>query len=144
MARATTIKGGKVRVLLDLAGTGTYVATCGFTSRSISLNKGLEEVRIPDCDDPDKIDWLGRDASSLSMAISGEGVLAAESVDTWLDAVESVDSVQCKVEWEFPAKTITWTGLVHVETFEVTGENGRRVTSTVSIQSDLEMVRTST
>lgn len=141
MSQPTTIKGGKVRVLLDLAGSGTYSAPCGFTSRSITLSKALNEFQLPNCEDPDAIDWLGRDAVSLSMSINGEGVLASESVETWLDAWESVDSVAAKVEWEFPNKTITWTGLMHVENVETTAPNAQRATMTVSLQSDGEMTR---
>ncbi|UGX87122.1 phage tail tube protein [Phyllobacterium meliloti] len=145
MAQPTTIKGGKVRVFIGNNATPiVYTAPCGFTSKSITLSKGLEEVRLPDCANPDKVDWLGRDATSLSMAISGEGVLTAESVDTWLSAFESVDSVNAKVEWEFPAKLITWTGKMHVETIEVGAPNGQRATQTVSLQSDGEMVRVTT
>lgn len=142
MAQATTIKGGKVLVKLgDNASPIVYTAPCGFTSRSVAFNKGLQEVNIPDCADPDSVDWLGRDATSLSMTVSGEGVLAEESVEDWLDAWEDVDSVPVKVEWVFPAKTITWTGRMHVESFETTAANGQRVTATVSMQSDGEMVR---
>lgn len=114
MAQATTIKSGKIRVLLGNDATPTvYAAPCGFTQRSITITKGLEEVNIPDCTDPDKVDWVGRDATSLSMGISGEGVLAAESVDDWLDAVDSIDSIPVKVEWEFPTKTIVLTEIIH-------------------------------
>lgn len=142
MAQPTTIKGGKVRVLLgDGESPENFTAPCGFTSRSISLNKALNDFQIPDCDDPDAIDWLGRDAVSLSMSINGEGVLASESVETWLDAWESASSISVKVEWEFPTKTITWTGYMHVENFEVTAQNAQRATATVSLQSDGEMSR---
>jgi hypothetical protein len=144
MTQATTIKGGKVRVLLDLTGGGTYAAPCGFSSRSVTFNKGLEEVNIPDCADPDAVDWVGRDATSLSMGVSGEGVLAVESGEDWLDAFESADSVAAKVEIEFPAKTITYTGRMHVESLDLGAPNGRRVTNNVSMQSDGQMVRTST
>lgn len=144
MTQATTIKGGKVRVLLDISGGGTYAAPCGFSSRSVTFNKGLEEVNIPDCDDPDSVEWVGRDATSLSMGVSGEGVLAVESGEDWLDAFESVDSVAAKVEIEFPAKTITYTGRMHVESLELGAPIGRRVTNNVSMQSDGQMVRTST
>ncbi|UXS49275.1 phage tail protein [Agrobacterium tumefaciens] len=145
MAQATTIKGGKIRVLLgNDADPIVYSAPCGFTQRSITLNKGLEEVNIPDCNDPDKVDWVGRDATSLSMAISGEGVLASESVDTWLEGFESIESIPVKVEWEFPAKTITWTGRMHIESMEVGANNGQRATNNVSLQSDGEMVRVTT
>lgn len=145
MAQATTIKGGKIRVLLgNDSDPIVYTAPCGFTQRSITLNKGLEEVNIPDCNDPDKVDWVGRDATSLSMAISGEGVLASESVDTWLEGFESIESIPVKVEWEFPAKTITWTGRMHIESMEVGANNGQRATNNVSLQSDGEMGRVTT
>jgi hypothetical protein len=141
MAQPETIKGGKVKVLLGSGSPIDYGAPCGFTSKSITLTKGLEEVNIPDCDNPDAVSWVGRDASSLSMAVSGEGVTAAESVEVWLDAWESVESVPAQVVWEFPSKTITWEGFMHVETIEATAPNGQRVTQTVSMQSDGEMVR---
>ncbi|MGB3445738.1 MAG: phage tail tube protein [Xanthobacteraceae bacterium] len=144
MASATRIKGGKLRVLLETITPGTYAAPCGFTSKTLTLTKGLEEVNVPDCDDPDAVDWVGRDASSLSMSVSGEGVLAAQSVDTWLDAFHDVDSVGVKIEIEFPAKTITYTGRMHVESMEATAPNGQTVTSNISMQSDGEMARTST
>lgn len=143
--QATTIKGGRVRVLLgNDANPIVYAAPCGFTSKTLTLTKNLEDVQVPDCDDPDKVDWLGRDATSLAMSISGEGVLASESVETWLDAWENVESVPVKIEVEFPAKTITWTGSMHVESVEATAPNGTRVTATISMQSDGEMVRTMT
>lgn len=145
MAQAGTIKGGKIRVLLgNNANPIVYSARCGFTERSITITKGLEEVKIPDCDDPDKVDWIGRDATSLSMSVNGQGVLAVESVDDWLDAVLSIDSVPAKIEMEFPAKTITFTGQVHVESMEIGANNGVRATNSVSLQSDGEMVRTTT
>ncbi|MGV1914077.1 phage tail tube protein, partial [Agrobacterium vitis] len=46
-----------------------------------------------------------------------------------------------KVEWEFPAKTITWTGRMHVEKFEGAGDNGKRATASISMQSDGKMTR---
>jgi hypothetical protein len=146
MAKPVTTKGGMLRILLgDDSEPVVYAAPCGLTSKSLTLSKGLEEVNIPDCDDPTAIDWLGRDAVSLSMAVSGEGVLAEASVDTWLSAWESADSVPVKVELEFPATTWTWTGFMHVETAELGApSNTGRVTGNFSLQSDGEMVRTST
>lgn len=145
MAEPTTIKGGKIRVLLgSRANPGdpiTYAAPCGFNQRSITFGKGLEETNLPDCDDPDAVNWIGRDAVSLSMGVNGEGVLAEESVETWLDAWEDVDSVPIKVEAEFPTKTIAWTGSAHVENFEIGAQDGRRVTGNVSLQSDGKMTR---
>jgi hypothetical protein len=144
LAAPVTIKGGKVRVLLSAGGSPeTFAAPCGFTSRSITFTKALNDFSLPDCSNPDSVDWLGRDAVSLSMSVSGEGVLAADAVETWMAAWEDVDSVGVKIEIEFPATTHTWTGLMHVESLEVGAQNGQRVTLNVSMQSDGEMTRVS-
>lgn len=145
MAKPITTKGGLMRILLgNDADPVVYAAPCGLTSKSLTLSKGLEEVNVPDCDNPLAVDWLGRDVTSLSMSVSGEGVLAQASVETWLDAWESADSVPVKIELEFPTTTWTWTGLMHVETAELGApSNTGRVTGNFSLQSDGEMVRTS-
>lgn len=75
------------------------------------------------------------------MDIEGEGVLAEESVETWLDDAENTESVPARIEWVFPSKTITWTGKVQVNSFGITAPNGSTVTSKVSMASDGEMVR---
>lgn len=144
MAKPTTTRGGKIRVMLgNDASPQVFSAPCGLSQRSITLSKGLNEVQIPDCDNPDEVTWTGRDASSLSIAISGEGVLASESIETWVEAWENVESVDVRVEVEFPVTTYIWTGKMHVETLEIGANNGERATISVSMQSDGEMVRTS-
>ncbi|MEZ2132468.1 MULTISPECIES: phage tail tube protein [unclassified Sinorhizobium] len=144
MSQPITARFGKFRVLLDLAGTGTYTAPCGFTSKSLTLGKSLSEVSIPDCDEEDAPIVLGRDVESITSSISGEGVLAASAVETWLDAYESVNSVAVKIEIEFSTGTVTWTGKFHVESLEIGAEQGGRVTLNVSMQSDGALVRTDT
>lgn len=145
MAKPVTTKGGLLRIMLG-SGSGpiVYTAPCGLTSKSLTLTKGLEEFNLPDCDDPLLVDWLGRDATSLSMSVSGEGVLAQAAVEAWLDAWESPDAVPVQIEMEFPTTTWTWTGAMHIETVEIGApSNTGRVTGNFSLQSDGEMVRTS-
>lgn len=145
MAPPVTARFGKFRVLLGNSAVPiVYSSPCGFTSKSLSLEKSLSEVAIPDCDDPDRPMALGRDVESTSASIEGEGVLAASSVLTWLDAYDSTDSVPVKVEVEFSSGTVTFTGNMHVESLELGAEQGGRVTLNVSMQSDGELVRTDT
>lgn len=145
MAPPITARAGKFRVLLgNSASPIVYSAPCGFTSKSLSLGKSLSEVLIPDCEEPDKPMSTGRDVESTTASVSGEGVLAAAAVVTWLDAYDSVESVPVKIEVEFSTGTVTWTGRMHVETLEIGAEQGGRVTLNVSMQSDGELVRTDT
>src|SRR5690606_2107877 len=140
----STTKGGRFRVLLgnDQENPTEYVAPCGFLSKSMTLTKNLEDVILPDCDDPDLVPWTGRDATSLSIGVSGEGVAAAESVDIWVEAWESTDSWPAKIELEFPSKTLTWTGRMHVGTLTLGHPSAQgRVTNNVEMSSDGEMTR---
>lgn len=142
MAQATTIRGGRVRILLGQGSAPIiYTAPCGFTNRSITFTKGLEESNVPDCEDPDKIDWVGRDATSLSISVSGEGVLAYESTDTWDRVFQSEESVPARIEIEWPTKMIIWSGKLHIESLELGATNGTRATLNVTMQSDGEFVR---
>lgn len=145
MAKPTTARFGKFRVLLGDSGSPiVYEAPCGFTSKSLTLTKNLSEVNLPDCDDPDAPAWVGRDVESLSASISGEGILAAESVEAWADAFESTESVPVKIEIEFSTGTITYTGLMHISQQTLGTEQGGRVTNNVEMQSDGELARQST
>jgi predicted secreted protein len=145
VAQATTIKGGKVIVYLESrVSPGVYESPCGFTQRSFTLTKELNEFQIPDCDDPDAIDWVGRDAASLSMSVSGEGVAAYESFEDWLDAFHDTDPINVRIDIIFPAKTIRYTGAMHIANVEMAAPNGQRVTMNVEMQSDGQMVKTDT
>lgn len=145
MAAPTTARFGKFRVLLgDGASPEQFVAPCGFTSKSLELSKNLTDVNLPDCDDPDAPAWVGRDVESLTAAINGEGVMAAESIEAWMEAYESTESVNVKVEIELPLVTYTYTGRMHVATMTLGAEQGGRVTNNVSMQSDGALTRTLT
>lgn len=137
MAQPTTARFGKMRISLqDPDNPNLYVAPCGLTSKGLSLNKGLSEESIPDCDDPDAPLWLARDVQNLSMSITGNGLLAAESEDVWVSAAMSTEPVKALVEVEFSTGTRTFEGDFQVDTFSISGENGGRITSEISLQSD--------
>lgn len=143
MAQPTTARAGKMIVRIESADSpNVFVAPCGFTSKAFNLGKNLSEVLIGDCNDPDAAAWLARDVQSKTASITGEGLLAAESVQTWLGLVDDDDGRECEVEVIFSTGSITYVGNFHLETWNVGSEQGQRVTSNISMQSDGPVVGT--
>lgn len=147
MAQPKTIKFGKMKVELGDGETPeVFSAPCGFTQKSFARNKSLNEVAIPDCDDPDAPVVLGTDVATIGWAVSGEGVLAGESIDLWDGFYDSTTSRNVKVTFEFdaPVGNIVYVGAAHLESFEITGALGSRVTANVSLRGDGALTRTPT
>lgn len=143
MAQPTTARPGAFIISLESADSpGVFVAPCGFTSKAFRWTRSLDEVTIPDCDDPDAPYWISRDVSNLSCSVSGEGVLAAEAIPTWMDVLDTIDSVNVQVEITYTTGVLTVTGAMQLESLEVGAQQGQRVSINVSMQSDGEMTTT--
>lgn len=141
MAKPQTVRFGRFFVRLsDGNSPAQFVAPCAFTSKSFSRSKSLGEVTVPDCDDPDAPAWTERDVQTMSATISGEGVLAKGDVPTWEDALNSVESVEVEIELEYPGgDSDIYTGRFHMESLEISGTLGERVTISATMQSDGEI-----
>jgi hypothetical protein len=141
MAAPETAKFGKMQVFLgdDTTPPTVYAAPCGLTTKALAINKGLQEINIPDCDDPDAPIWLGRDVQNMSITISGDGVAAAESVPDWNAAAISTESTPMKVEIEFTSGLKSFIGNFHVDTLTFGAQQGGRVTLGFTAQSDGEV-----
>jgi hypothetical protein len=120
----------------DPSGTITYSSPCGLTTKNLQISKNLQEIDIPDCDDPDAPSWIARDVQNLSITVSGDGVAAAESVPDWNDAAISTFSIPLKVEIEFTTGMKTFTGDFIVDQLTFGAEQGGRVTLGFNAQSD--------
>lgn len=143
MAKPKTYSGSVVAVFLENpASAGTFLRPCGLTQHSANFTKNLNEVDVPDCDDPDLPAWVEREVSSLDFSASGSGVLAQEAVDTWWNAFNSTESIKARIYIGKPDDTDNghyWEGLVHVTSFEVTGNRGERAQVSVNFASDGEL-----
>jgi hypothetical protein len=143
MAKPTTYKGSLIAIYLeDPASAGEFVKPCGLNQTSVSFTKNAQEVNVPDCDDPEAPQWVERDVESLDFSASGEGVLAAESVETWYEYFASTDSVNARIYVGSPSDVANgyyWEGKVHVTGFSVEGVTGTRATCTVELASDGEL-----
>lgn len=143
MAKPKTYSGSVVAVFLeDPENSGTFLRPCGLTQHSANFTKNLNEIDVPDCDDPDLPAWVEREVSSLDFSASGSGVLAVEAVDTWWGAFNSTESINARIYIGKPDDTDNghyWEGLVHVTSFEVTGNRGERAQVSVNFASDGEL-----
>lgn len=135
-AAATPQTSGVTAAVKDPSGVVTYIAPCGLTTKNLQIQKNLQEVDIPDCDDPDAPSWIARDVQNLSITISGDGVAAAESVPDWNAAAISTSSVPMKVEIEFSTGMKSFTGDFVVDQLTFGAEQGGRVTLAFNAQSD--------
>lgn len=144
MTQPTTARPGRFIISLGDGGDPeTFTAPCGFTSKSFTWSRSLSEVTIPDCDDPDAPYWQSRDVESLSCSVSGEGVLAAEAIPTWMAVLDTIEAVNVQIEITYTGVGVLLvSGAMQLESLEVGAQQGQRVSINVSMQSDGEMVTT--
>jgi predicted secreted protein len=145
MTLPTTLKGSKVRVLVGNGATPeTFGAPCGLNQRGITFNKNMNEISIPDCDDPDLVNWLGREADTLSASISGQGLLAQEAESTWWTWFSSSTSRNVRLEFynDAGSRQFYFSGKFHLSSFEIGATRGERSTVTIAAESDGTITRT--
>jgi hypothetical protein len=138
MAAPNTHSFGKFKVYLDLDGTGSFAAPCGFNENSLRLSKAVNETIIPDCDDPDAAQWTETDAVSRSLTVSGQGIMAVESSATWRNAWLENDSIPIRVMFDVVLAKDGgyWSGNAHVTQLEFGAARGNRITCSVEITGD--------
>lgn len=137
MAQATTLPFSAFKVMLETDTPNTYAAPCGLTERSITFSKETNDTTSIDCDDEDAPAWVDRDVVSLSAAISGEGVMARESLELWRNAFTTTDTVNARIEVAGNAAQGGgyWSGKFHLTNFEPGATRGERVSVSVEMQS---------
>lgn len=101
MATAPTIRFGKMRIYVeDPDNPGDYLAPCGLTEKSFTLNQTNNEDTVPDCDDPDAPAWVARTPASLSAAWSGSGVWTGEAYTIWRRLALAAAAFNVRVEFD--------------------------------------------
>lgn len=139
MAKSTTVRFSKFIVRLGdgASPVEVFAAPCGFNSKSFNRSKSFGETTVPNCPDDDAPAWTERDVQSMSATISGEGVLAKQAVARWEAAFAAEVSTNCEVELIYPdGDSELYTGAFHLESFEISGTRGERVTANITLQSD--------
>jgi predicted secreted protein len=146
MAAVTHARG--VKLLLKV-GDGNapeaFGAYCTINAaRGITFTSATNEFNVPDCTDPDLIGWLAREKVSLSVGVSGAGMLNTPDVQDFFDWWKSENSKNCQIVVDVPSANggVIFEGLFHLTEFAITGDRGGKMESTLSLASDGEVTST--
>lgn len=143
--QAQTLPFSGFKVLLESATTpGTFVAPCGLTERSFAQTKETNDTVVPLCDDEDAPGWTERDLVSLSASISGDGVMARQSLPAWQAAWESSAPINVRIERSGTAAQGGgyYLGAFHLTSFEQSATRGERATVSIEMSSSGPVVFT--
>ena len=133
MAQPTVIAGTK---LLLLVGNGAspevFAEPCGLTSKGFDMAVSTNNTLIPDCDDPEAPAWEAKDVNSLSATVSGQGVMATESLDTWRDWFMSAESKNLHIKLD-GSNLGYFSGAFILSAFKLGGQRGQKVTMDLTL-----------
>lgn len=136
MAAPQVLVGTKLLILVgDGASPETFSEPCGLTTKSFNFAAATNETLIPDCDDPEAPAWAAKDVNSLSATLTGSGVMAVESFDTWQDWFMSATSRSIQIKLDDP-ELGQWEGTFIISGLNYGGQRGQKVTLEVTMVND--------
>lgn len=140
MAAVNYTRGVKLVLKVSQGGSPeTFAALCTINAeRGVTFNAQTNDATIPDCSDLDAIAFLAREKQSLSVDFSGGGMSDKANVKTLWDWWVGEDSKNCQIvlDDDTAGNVITFEGGFHLTQFELSGNRGEKVTSTMTLASD--------
>lgn len=101
MARPTTLSFGNFKIwIADADSPGAYLAPCGFTQKALTIDATTSDTTVPDCDDPEAPAWTERGVTALSATVTGQGIMAMESLEKWREWMLAAESRAVRVEFD--------------------------------------------
>jgi hypothetical protein len=99
---------------------------------------------VPDCDTPDDPTWTTRVVSALSGGVTGSGVLALESLDTWRDWFLSglAKNIRVKIDVVLASNGGYFAMSAVLTTFNIGADQNGLITVEVGISSNGEVTWT--
>lgn len=136
MAQPTVLVGTKLLILVgDGALPEVFSQPCGLTTRTFDLAASTNTTLIPDCDDPEAPAWEAKDVNALSATVSGSGVMAVESFDTWNDWFMGATSKSLQIKLDSAALG-HWAGSFILTALKYGGQRGQKVTVDITLVND--------
>ncbi len=142
MAKPTTVKFSEFLVLVGDGGSPeTFSKPCGLTSRGINFQAATQTTSVPDCDNEDETSWDEVDVTSRKADMSGAGILALEYLDSWWSWFKTGQARNVQVRVGIKGH---WQGPALLTSFNVSAQQGDKVSVDVTIEFDGEVTWTAT
>lgn len=133
MAQPTVLVGTKLLILVgDGATPEVFSQPCGLTTRGIDFSASTNTTLIPDCDDPEAPAWEAKDVNGLSAQVTGSGVMAVESFDTWNDWFQNGEANNVQIKLDDSALGY-WAGAFILSALKYSGTRGQKVNVDITL-----------
>jgi len=126
----------------DGASPEVFATYCSVNAaRGISFTSATRDFAIPDCTNPDQIAWLAREKESLSVGVTGAGMLNTPDVEDFFTWWKSEDPKNCEIVVDVPSVDggVVFSGAFHLTDFEITGDRGAKQEISLTLASDGEV-----
>lgn len=137
MAELIATRGTKLLILLGDGGSPEdFAHPCSINAaRDVTFEKNLNEDTGIDCDDPDKIGWVIREAVSKSCTVEGNGKLSIGDLELFEDFFSSDESRQAQVIIDVPGGR-KYEGRWHCSNLRIGGDRGEKVEVSITLVND--------
>lgn len=133
--KPTVIAGTKLLILVgDGASPEVFSQPCGLTNTTFSLTSATGSTVVPFCDDPEAAAWDTKEVTSLSAQVTGTGVMAVESFDTWNNWFLSGEAKNAHIKLD-NASLGSYEGPWVLASFKLTGTRGQKVTVDITLDN---------
>lgn len=145
MAEPLSFNGSKIAIKVGDGGDPeTFTHPCLINaSRGIQFSSSTIDSVIPDCADQDAPAWVTREKDSLTVTITGEGIMDAASTADYFDWYEgaAAKNVQGVVNVGGGANEQTFEGAFHLTEFQISGERKEKSQVSITLVSTGEITR---
>lgn len=146
MTEPTSFNGSKIAIKVgNGADPEVFTHPCLInSSRGIQFSSSTVDSLIPRCDDQDAPAWITREKDSLTVTITGEGIMDAADTDDYFDWFEgaATKNVQGVVNVGGGVNEQTFEGAFHLTEMQISGERKEKAQVSITLVSSGAITRT--
>lgn len=137
MATPSTLPGTSLTIRIgDGESPETFAHPCLINAeRGVTFATSTNDILVPDCSNPEDPAWRELQKDGITCSISGAGIMdnVLETIQLYSAWVRSDDAKNVRV---YLGNVGYWEGPFQLTNWELTGERGGKVQSTIALESD--------